>query len=127
MALLLMSPAPAVLAGGGPLNVAVVVNDNSTDSLALGRYYCDQRGIPEAQMVHVTTATSGVITADTFTNQIYQPLMSSLLAGGLTGQIDTVVYCLGLPHAVSLGTLRNGITAATYYGFKILWTTVTDV
>ncbi len=118
MALLLMSPAPAVLAGGGPLNVAVVVNDNSTDSLALGRYYCDQRGIPEAQMVHVTTATSGVITADTFTNQIYQPLMSSLLAGGLTGQIDTVVYCLGLPHAVSLGTLRNGITAATYYGFK---------
>ncbi len=33
-------------AGGSGLNVVVVVNQNSTNSVQLGNYYCEKRQIP---------------------------------------------------------------------------------
>ena len=40
-------------AGGGPLQTLVIVNNNETQSLEIGRYYADARGIPENHILHL--------------------------------------------------------------------------
>ncbi|WP_036165324.1 TIGR03790 family protein [Massilia sp. 9096] len=55
-ALLIASPARAQLAGAGrlqPQQLAIVVNDAEPNSVAIGAYYRERRGIPSANVVHV--------------------------------------------------------------------------
>ena len=48
-------------AGGSGLNVIVVVNQNSTNSVQLGNHYCEQRGVPPQNVLRMTSWTNGVI------------------------------------------------------------------
>ena len=41
-------------AGGSGLNVIVVVNQNSTNSVQLGNRYCEQRGVPPQNVLRMT-------------------------------------------------------------------------
>jgi len=107
-----------VQAGIGPQNVVIVVNDNSRDSLEIGQYYQDQRGLAERQMVHVTTTTNAVIALTDFDSQIYDPVIDHIDASGLSNQVDTILYTMGMPYQVVSGGRTNGITSVTYYGFK---------
>lgn len=109
---------PVAQAGIGPQNVVVVVNDNSRDSLEIGQYYQDQRGLSERQIVHVSTTTNGAITLTDFNSEIYDPVIDYINSSALSNQVETILYTIGMPYQVGSGGRSNGITSVTYYGFK---------
>src|SRR5438093_3676166 len=92
-ALLFLASGCQVWAGGSGLNVAVVVNQNSTNSVQLGNYYCEKRQVPPQNLLRATNWTGGNIewTSNTFAEVILNPLLSMLSARQLTNQIDYVV------------------------------------
>jgi len=115
----------SAFAGGSGLNTVVVVNQNSTNSIQLGNYYCEKRGVPPQNVLRVNW--SGSHTDWTRTNLdtvLRAPLNAFLSARQLTNQIDFVLLSMDLPYRVTENTgssLTSGInstTAALFYGFK---------
>ena len=51
----LLFPSRATYAGVTPHNIAVIVNENSTESEAVGRYYCSKAGIPLSNLIEIDT------------------------------------------------------------------------
>ncbi len=48
-------------AGGSGLNVIVVVNQNSTNSVQFGNDYCEQRAVPPQNAFRMTGWTNGAV------------------------------------------------------------------
>jgi uncharacterized protein (TIGR03790 family) len=118
--LLLVGFCPLPLfAGGSGLNVVVVVNQASTNSVQLGNYYMERRQVPPQNLLR-TTWTGGNIdwTLTDFQNVILNPLLSMISARQLTNQIDYVVLSMDFPFRVNDSSGVNATTAALYYGFK---------
>lgn len=57
----------------------IVVNRNDPDSLAIGQYYADQRGIPEANIVSLDAPTEETITVAQYVETVANPLLNALL------------------------------------------------
>ena len=114
--------------GGGPLNTLVVVNDASPDSLDIGLRYARARGIPESHICHVSTVPTGTILNAAWSNEIRNPVLNFIESGGLTNQIDYVVFARDFPFriwrtnspafppGVSNWTVA-ALTACMYYDF----------
>jgi uncharacterized protein (TIGR03790 family) len=122
LAVLLVSAA-GLFAGGSGLNVVVVVNQNSTNSVQLGNYYCEKRCVPPQNLLRITNWTGGNVewTTSDFTNSLVNPLLSMLTSRGLTNQIDYVVLSMDFPYRVvqtGAQSGNNSTTAALFYGFK---------
>src|ERR1700691_3981878 len=67
-------------AGESGLNVIVVVNQNSANSLQLGNDYCERRGVPPQNLFRMTNWTGGAISwqlAD-FENDLLDPLLGMI-------------------------------------------------
>ena len=112
--------ADTVWAGGSGLNVIVVVNQNSPNSLQLGNDYCEQRGVPPQNLLRMTGWTGGSINwapAD-FTNYLLNPLLAMIASRGLTNQAQFVLLSMDIPYRVEDGDNQNGTTSALFYGFK---------
>src|ERR1051326_7549367 len=116
---------PMTLFGGGSgLNVMVVVNQTSTNSVQLGNYLCEKRQIPPQNLVRINWA-GGIVdwTNSDFNTFLFTPLTNAIATRGLTNQIDYVVLSMDIPYRVYQygGTSTYGVnstTAATFYGFK---------
>ena len=112
--------ADAVWAGGSGLNVIVVVNQNSTNSVQLGNDYCEQRGVPPQNLLRMTGWTGGSINwspAD-FQTCLLNPLLAMVASRGLTNQAQFVLLSMDIPYRVTDGTGQNSTTSALFYGFK---------
>jgi uncharacterized protein (TIGR03790 family) len=112
--------AGAVWAGGSGLNVIVVVNQNSTNSVQLGNDYCEQRGVPPQNLLRLTGWTGGAIQwspAD-FQTRLRDPLLAMIARRGLTNQAQFVLLSMDIPYRVADDTGQNSTTAALFYGFK---------
>lgn len=113
-----------VFAGGSGLNVVVVVNTNSSNSLQLGNYYCEQRGVPPQNVLRIGWAGGNVNwTLADFESRLRTPLDAMLASRQLTNQVDFVLLSMDIPYRVtnSTGTVNNNVnatTAALFYGFK---------
>jgi uncharacterized protein (TIGR03790 family) len=113
-----------VWAGGSGLNVIVVVNQNSTNSVQLGNEYCEQRGVPPQNMLRMTNWTGGNITwsPTDFQTQLLNPLLAMVAGRGLTQQAQFVVLSMDIPYRVTDGnsdnSTTNSTTSALFYGFK---------
>jgi uncharacterized protein (TIGR03790 family) len=112
-----------LFAGGSGLNVVVVVNQHSTNSVQLGNYYCEWRGVPPQNLLRITnwSGGNGEWTTSDFTNSLLNPLLDMLSSRGLTNQIDYVVLSMDFPSRVyqnSAPSGRNSTTSALFYGFK---------
>ncbi|MGA2279975.1 MAG: TIGR03790 family protein [Verrucomicrobiota bacterium] len=112
-----------LFAGGSGLNVVVVVNQNSTNSVQLGNYYCERRGVPPQNFLRITNWTGGNVewTTSDFTNSLVNPVVVMLGARRLTNQIDYIVLSMDFPYRVVQGGAQSGknsTTAALFYGFK---------
>jgi uncharacterized protein (TIGR03790 family) len=118
---LLVLFSPLALAGGSPLRTLVVVNQNSDRSLELGRYYAEQRGIPDHHLFAIDTYVSNSVELAVYSNQIEGPIRAYLTDTGLSNQIDRVVFSMDIPYRVYLPPMASnrwaGLTATFFYGF----------
>lgn len=114
-----------LLAGGSGLNVVVVVNQNSSNSVELGNYYCERRTVSPQNLLRINWAGGPVgWTRAEFEANLRAPLNAMLAARQLTNQIDYVLLSMDIPYRVTetngtpLMTGVNSTTAALFYGFK---------
>jgi uncharacterized protein (TIGR03790 family) len=116
--------AAQVWAGGSGLNVAVVVNQNSTNSVELGNYYCERRQVPPQNLLRMNwPGGSSVWSNADFNTYLLNPLLTMLSSRNLTNQIDYVVLSMDIPYRVvqndnATNTGINSTTSCLYYGFK---------
>src|SRR3974377_1607248 len=83
-------------AGGSGLNVIVVVNQNSTNSVQLGNEYCQSRAVPGTDLFCMTGWTGGPINGPRgdFEARLRQPLLAALASRGLTNQAQFVLLSM---------------------------------
>jgi len=107
-------------AGGSGLNVVVVVNQNSANSVQLGNDYCAKRSVPSQNLFRMTNWPSGVVawSRSDFETYLRDPLLAHLSAVGLTNQITHVLLSMDIPHRVEESGSGNSTTAVLFYGFK---------
>lgn len=108
-------------AGGGPQNVLVVVNDSSLESLELGKFYQQQRGIPDRNIFHVRTTTSNDISVSSFSNEIRVPVVGYITNTFSSNQIDYIVFSKDIPYRVFAGdptTNANSLTSAMFDDYR---------
>ncbi len=120
MTLATFCAAGTALGGGSGLNVIVVVNQNSANSIQLGNDYCEARGVPPQNVLRMTGWTGGAISwsrAD-FETDLCNPLLAMVSSRGLTHQAHYVLLSTGIPYRVIDGGSQNSTTSALFYGFK---------
>ena len=107
-------------AGGRGLNAIVVVNQNSSNSCALGNYFCERRSVPAANVLRITwSGTNTLWTDQEFTATLLNPLLQMISTRGLSNQISHVVLSMDIPFQVLYeATNHNGTTSALFYGLK---------
>jgi uncharacterized protein (TIGR03790 family) len=107
-------------AGGSGLNVIVVVNQNSRNSVQLGNEYCQARGVPAANVFRMTNWNGGAISWNRteFESCLRQPLLGMLAERGLAGQARIVLVSMDIPYRISDTNGQNSTTSALFYGFK---------
>jgi hypothetical protein len=88
-------------AGGGPENVALVVNADSWASKALANHYVQWRRIPPSNVIYLEGLTSFEQTdIETFREKILVPVFKTLFERDLLGHIDYIVYSSDFPTAI---------------------------
>ena len=116
--ILLWALSSRLWAGGSGLNVVVVVNQNSTNSVQLGNYYCEQRQVPPQSVLRTSWAGGNVQwLRSEFQSVILNPLLAMLSARQLTNQIDYVVLCMDFPYRVTDTNGANSTTTTLFNGF----------
>jgi uncharacterized protein (TIGR03790 family) len=117
---ILIAIAPRALAGESGLNVVVVVNQNSSNSVELGNDYCERRGVPPQNLFRMTGWTNVAISwqQGDFENYLLNPLLAMIHSRGLTNQAEIVLLSMDIPYRVINGDSENGTTSALFYGFK---------
>ena len=108
-------------AGGTGLNVVVVANQNSSNSLELANYYCEARKVPPDNLLRIAWPGGNTSwSSSDFQNYLVAPLLNMLAARQLTNQIDYVVLSMDIPFQTvnANGTTINGTTSALFYGLK---------
>lgn len=96
----------------------VVVNSNSPDSQALGKYYQELRGLPSSHIFQVSMPTAVETTRAVFDSALHTPLFDYLTASGLKDQIDIILLSMDIPYRIADGSDRNGTSSALFYGFR---------
>ncbi len=112
-------------AGGSGLNVVVIVNTNSANSLQLGNHYCEQRQVPPQNVLRIGWTNGSTSWARTnFDARVRAPLNALLASRQLTNQIEFVLLSMDIPYRVTEQTGAtdtsgiNSTTAVLFYGFK---------
>jgi uncharacterized protein (TIGR03790 family) len=107
-------------AGGSGLNVIVVANQNSGNSLRLANDYCERRGVPPQNLWRMTGWTNGSINWEEsdFESYLLTPLLTTISNRALTHQAMIVLLSMDIPYRVITGDSANSTTSALFYGFK---------
>lgn len=98
-----IATAPDAHAGGGPQNVLVVINTLSDDSVKVGEYYVEQRGIPAINVCRIACPTDRSIEFDVYRDKIEQPILKYLRSAGIDDHIDYIVMAQDMPVRVNVG------------------------
>jgi uncharacterized protein (TIGR03790 family) len=107
--------------GGSGLNVVVIVNQSSRNSVQLGNYYCERRQVPPQNVLRINWPGPNTEWAlSDFTSVLFNPLLAMLAGRQLTNQIDYVVLSMDIPYQVSSpgSSALNSTTSSLFYGFK---------
>lgn len=107
-------------AGGSGLNVVVVVNQASTNSVALANTYCELRGVPPQNVFRMRTWSGGRVswTLQECEANLAVPLRQMLVERGLSNQARVVLLSMDIPYRVMSDTGQNSTTSVLFYGFK---------
>lgn len=82
-------------------NVAVVINDNSTDSQTIGEYYAKKRALPKSNILRIRTSTDESVTRAVYSLTIEAAIGSQLIRGGLEDRILYIVLTKGVPLRIA--------------------------
>lgn len=98
-------------AGGGPQNLALIVNPNDPNSLAVANCYVELREVPPCNVIYIpwtvdVRATSGA----QFRDRILAPALKEMEQRGIAGQIDYLVFSSGYPYLVDFVPVFKGQT-----------------
>jgi uncharacterized protein (TIGR03790 family) len=107
--------------GGSGLNVAVIVNQNSSNSVQLANDYCEQRGVPPQNVLFLTNQWSGgsvYCATDEFQTNLVIPLLNKLQNENLANQIQIVLFSMDIPYQLAGSNGLNSTTSGLFYGFK---------
>jgi uncharacterized protein (TIGR03790 family) len=108
-------------AGGSGLNVAIIINQDSTNSIQLGNYYREKRNIPPQNVFRIYWPGTNIQwSLSDYNNILLNPFVSALASHGLTNQIDYVVLSMDIPYRIegdNTGFNENSTTSALFYGF----------
>jgi uncharacterized protein (TIGR03790 family) len=111
--------AGSALAGGSGLNTLVVINQNSSNSIALGNYYAERRQVPPENILRIAWSGGNISWDGTqFQTNLLQPLLSAISSRGLSNQIHYVVLSMDIPYSTSRSNVFNGTTSGLFYGLK---------
>lgn len=120
-----LAAASRLWGGGSGLNVVVVANAASSNSLQLANYYCEKRGVPPQNVLRINwTGGNTEWTRSDLDNLLRTPLNAMLSSRNLSNQIDYVLLSMDIPYRVrhttgsSSTSGLNSTTAALFYGFK---------
>ena len=82
-------------------NVAVVINDASAASRAIGEYYVAKRGIPPSNVIHISLPESDDVDRRTYSSAIEWPVRAQFAQYGLQDRILYLVLTKGVPLQIS--------------------------
>jgi len=102
-----------LMAGGGPENVALVVNQDSWTSLTIANEYMELREIPPSNVIYLPGISTESVPIDVFRNQILIPVLSEITRRGLAPQIDYIVYSSDFPFSIDVSGDLKGDKAAS--------------
>src|SRR5688572_1148296 len=89
-------------------NVAVVINDLSSDSQRVGEHYVQVRGIPPSNVFRIKTAVSDTIGRDEYLRAIEGPLAKAIARTGLQDRVHFIVLTKGIPLRILGSTGLQG-------------------
>ena len=90
-----------VKAGGGPENVFVVVNTESSDSLTAANAFIALRRVPPNNVLAMAwDGPNDAVPIRVFRERILRPILTTIDARGLAPQIDCIAYSCGFPWRV---------------------------
>src|ERR1017187_7573222 len=82
-------------AGGSGLNTVVILNQTSSNSCALGNYFCESRQVPPQNVLYINWSGGNTLwTSNDFQTNLVLPLLNMLAANQLTNQIDCLVLSM---------------------------------
>lgn len=91
------------LAGGGPENVFLVINELSLSSKLIANHYADIRNIPANNIVYLNEVPNkDAVSIEQFKDTILKPILNEIARRRLEGTIDYIVYSSGFPTRVSV-------------------------
>ena len=100
------------LAGGGPENVIVVVNDESPSSKLIANHYIALRQIPDRNVVYLKNIPfRESIDYPFFENDILRPILRAIEDRGLAGSIDYIVYSADFPTTIRIPEMLKEYTS----------------
>lgn len=90
------------LAGGGPENLLLVVNERSWSSLSIANHYIQLRAIPPQNVVYVPwTLDNEQITSAVMRERLLGPVLAEIERRRLGDHIDTIVYSADFPTLIT--------------------------
>ena len=86
-----------------PAEIVVIVNRNVPESVALGRFYCDKRKVPPANLVELDLPTTDWISQELYDSNLRDPLRAAIATGGLTDRVKCLLTVRGVPFRLQAG------------------------
>jgi uncharacterized protein (TIGR03790 family) len=93
-------------------NVAVVINDNSPASKAVGEYYAKKRAIPASNILRIKTSVEENVERNEYAATIEGPLGGQIIRAGLQDRVLYLVLTKGVPLRIT-GTVGQAGTIAS--------------
>jgi uncharacterized protein (TIGR03790 family) len=103
---------PAALRAQSAENVAIVVNENSADSVRIAEHYARTRGLAPSNILRIRTATEETIDRDAYVRTIEQPLGLAITRGGIQDRLLYLVLTKGVPLRIAGTTGLDGTAAS---------------
>ena len=116
---------PMVVHAQTPDNVAVVINESSSESQRIGEHYAKTRGVPARNVLRIRTSTEDSIERDAYLKTIEGPIGAAITRAGLQDRILYLVLTKGVPLRIAGTTGLSGTIASVDSELTLLYRRLT--